>query len=73
VAKEFNLEIRNMGNAAFADDCNIEVARLLRKAADELESTTSTGRSTLRDINGNTVGGYSYYTFDDEAWHRARD
>jgi hypothetical protein len=43
------------GNAAFADDDGPgEVARLLRKAADQVENGYT--RARLIDVNGNTVG-----------------
>jgi len=44
-----------MGNAAFEDDPAPELVRILRKLADDIESS---GADTLplRDINGNRVG-----------------
>ncbi|MDP9192344.1 MAG: hypothetical protein M3P06_11655 [Acidobacteriota bacterium] len=47
-------------NAAFEDGKGYEVARILRRIAQELED--SDGRSgsqvTIRDANGNTIGTY---------------
>lgn len=43
-------------NAAFEDMPEYEVARILRKVADQIEDGDTTGR--VRDINGNTVGAY---------------
>jgi len=47
------------GNAAFADaGCGIEIARILRSLADDLEDAEQHCKAdwTLRDGNGNTVG-----------------
>jgi hypothetical protein len=41
-------------NAAFEENDNAEVARILRELADKLESGQNPER--LRDINGNNVG-----------------
>ena len=59
----FKFVINDLGNAAFDDESKIaEIARLLRLAADRLES----GREYfhLIDINGNTCG--SVYFFNSE-------
>jgi len=49
-------------NAAFKDDlCTEEVARILRGLADAIERTGTTAHCfTLRDVNGNKVGEYTY-------------
>jgi hypothetical protein len=49
----FSLNL-NIDNAAFGEDRSLEIARILREAADKLEAG-STG-SQLRDFNGNRVG-----------------
>lgn len=49
----FKLTIKT-DNAAFTDDPDAEVARILRAAADRVENGEMPG--ALRDINGNTVG-----------------
>ena len=49
------------GNAAFQDDCDAEVARILRDLADKLETRQLT--TTLRDINGNVVGEIDYTNY----------
>lgn len=49
----FKLEIKTE-NAAFEDDANEEIARLLEKAAQRLRAGDVC--DTLRDANGNTVG-----------------
>jgi len=50
------LEIE-MDSAAFAEDWQAELARILRNAADNLDLGNGiAGRMRLRDINGNTVG-----------------
>lgn len=63
---KFVLEI-DTDNAAFADDVNCEVSRILRQAAEgvELGQVPFSGeRKRLRDINGNTVGFVAYETGD---------
>lgn len=49
-----NLEIDGFGNAAFAEDPKMEIARILREAAKKIEDDHVGGN--LKDINGNTVG-----------------
>ena len=50
---KFRLEM-TCDNAAFdGNERDLEVARILRVAAHEIESS---GEATLRDYNGNTVG-----------------
>ena len=50
----------NTDNAAFDDDHNSEVARILRAIADKVESHGCSGFfETIRDINGNDVGRYA--------------
>ena len=57
--KAFNLQIVELGNAAFDDaGCNAEVARILREVADKMDSGSTDGAAW--DINGNRVGSYSY-------------
>lgn len=43
-------------NAAFSDEPATEIARILRKQADLIESGMATDETPLRDINGNRVG-----------------
>jgi hypothetical protein len=46
------------GNSAFeGDNKNIELARILRKVADEIEFGYY-GENSIKDIKGNTVGEY---------------
>lgn len=45
-------------NAAFDDDCNAELARILVRIANELY--VGVPPTPIRDINGNTVGSYSW-------------
>jgi hypothetical protein len=59
-ATEFKLNI-NMENDTFVENPSEEVARILRDLADRIKghSNFSKGHSQpLRDINGNTVGGF---------------
>jgi hypothetical protein len=42
------------GNAAFEDQTATEIARILRKLADDFENGVM--RTSLRDINGNLCG-----------------
>lgn len=53
-------------NAAFGEDeaeksQGLEVARILNKLADEIESGGLSDGFNLRDINGNTVGSMDIY------------
>lgn len=43
-------------NDAFSDEPATEIARILRKLADVIESGLATDETPLRDINGNRVG-----------------
>ena len=43
-------------NAAFEDDRNMELARILRQIAERLENGEDAGR--VLDINGNKVGSF---------------
>ena len=56
---KFTLEIE-LDNDAFADDADMEIARLLRDAAKRVNGGLlgRRGEMLLRDVNGNTVGGY---------------
>jgi hypothetical protein len=56
MSDQFRFLITNMDNAAFEDDRNAEVARLLRETADRVETGALGG--TLVDYNGNRVGDY---------------
>jgi len=51
----FTLEL-NCNNAAFDEDLNAEVARILREVADRIEADETLYKFPLRDINGNRVG-----------------
>lgn len=53
----FKLEIETT-NAAFEDDLNYEVARLLGEAAHSIDMGHLSG--SLRDINGNRVGRFEF-------------
>lgn len=55
----FTLRIRS-DSAAMVEDTEGEVARLLRRTADQVESGVVTG--TLLDINGNKVGSWALET-----------
>lgn len=58
LALRFSLKIGPTLNAAFMDGNGLdEVVRILREAADKLEASRSHDAS-IRDINGNRVGGY---------------
>jgi hypothetical protein len=59
---KFKLNIE-CGNAAFVDDQNAEIARILRAVAADLEADTS-GRlyeQHFRDSNGNRVGSFKLF------------
>ena len=65
-SKTFHLNIHT-GNAAFEDDPFLELARILRKIANNLETSDrqwvsrdgSLMSQTIRDFNGNDVGRYA--------------
>lgn len=65
---KFIIEI-DCDNAAFADECDAEVARILRSFADKLTARTVDLHDwpTLRDVNGNRVGAAGYSL---SAWER---
>ena len=46
----------NTDNAAFEDDEEVEVARILRNLANRIEMAGCRAQGPLRDINGNIVG-----------------
>lgn len=54
----FTATINSLGNSAFGDDREAEVARLLREVAKRVEDGAESG--TIKDINGNTVGEFSF-------------
>jgi len=60
---KFKLEIQ-CDNAVFEDQCGDEVARILKRAADQIEGGKRIvlGGFTmpLRDVYGNTVGKFTY-------------
>ena len=58
-SQTFRLEV-TCDNAAF-DDPGPELARILREAADKLESDLHSCRwfQTIRDVNGNNVGQFA--------------
>lgn len=56
----FNLSMR-VDNAAFSEDMNNEIARILRKIADKVEAS---GKSIywyqdIFDVNGNNIGQFA--------------
>lgn len=61
MSKGFRLNI-TCGNAAFDEGhSQHEIARILRKIADDIvEDGDECYMHIIRDVNGNTVGGYSY-------------
>ena len=67
VSRFMSVSVESTGNAAFADTGReVEVGRILRDAADKMESTWDVAlgqRNTLRDLNGNKVG---YLQFTDK-------
>ena len=57
----FHLEI-DTRNAAFEDDPAAEIARILAATADQVEAygLAEEDSSKIRDLNGNTVGEWTY-------------
>lgn len=47
-------------NDAFEPFPNDELARILRRLADRLDSAASPDAGTLADANGNTVGSFAF-------------
>lgn len=58
VDDEFVFRISGMGNDAFSGDRGVEVARLLREVADQVEWGRESG--VLMDVNGNSVGEWGF-------------
>lgn len=59
---KFRMEIR-CGNAAFEPVAGAEIARILRQLArklDDMEVAEAPLGASLRDVNGNTVGDWSF-------------
>jgi hypothetical protein len=56
---EVNIRI-NCDNAAFGENTGIEIARILRKLAEQVRFSTIDDYEsiTIRDISGNRVGSY---------------
>ena len=53
----------NTDNDAFhEEERNIEAARILRKLADDMERGAQDESTTIRDLNGNTIGTIEIYT-----------
>ena len=61
--EDFTLKIET-GNAAFANDKDQEIVRILREVADQIETCSQTTRK-IYDINGNGVGRWSMRADDD--------
>lgn len=55
----FRLTI-DVDNDAFHPDPSNEIARLLREAAEQIERDSKPSGMSLRDINGNRVGGWDF-------------
>lgn len=58
--------ILRSGNAAFEDCPSFETARILREVADDIEASSMYCSGNLRDVNGNTVGQFSFDVEDDD-------
>lgn len=56
--KRFNLQFECEYAAFDGEDCSHETARILRKAADQVEQGAEFGN--IKDVNGNTVGDFSF-------------
>jgi hypothetical protein len=51
---KFRLRIDNLENAAFEEDRDAEIIRILEVVAARIRNMDTSG--TIRDVNGNTVG-----------------
>jgi hypothetical protein len=49
-------------NAAFSENQNFEIARILRALADDIENEVVINHGLLRDLNGNVIGSYECNT-----------
>lgn len=57
MARNISITIESNGNAAFADNPDLEVADILRKLADRLEQDDlRMGTTRVNDVNGNKCG-----------------
>ncbi len=55
--------VLNMDNAAFEDAPGIELARILRKLADDVENNgPENANDRLHDINGNSIGEFRFFS-----------
>lgn len=54
---QFSMTVE-MDNAAFDADSRGELARILRRAARDLDDDVTATAGRMRDINGNTVGSW---------------
>ena len=57
--KTFKLTL-HLGNAAFENRIGYETARILRELANKIEETNAHDGGQCADINGNTVGSYTF-------------
>ncbi len=56
---EFEIAFRS-GSDAFQDCPTFETARILREIAEDIERSVSYCEGNVRDVNGNTIGSFSY-------------
>lgn len=56
---EFEMKIHS-SNAAFEENPAGEVARILRDIANDIEGSHTYCEGNCRDLNGNTVGSFSF-------------
>lgn len=57
MARKISVTIETNGNAAFADEPDLEVVDILRKLADRLErDDLRMGATRINDVNGNGCG-----------------
>jgi len=56
---EFEMKFYS-SNAAFEENPSAEAARILREIADDVAAATTYCEGNVRDINGNTIGSFSF-------------
>ncbi len=56
----FALSIKTDNSAFEGENCDAEIARILREVARQVESTPKLRGMAIRDIDGNPVGGWGF-------------
>lgn len=62
---EFEMKLHS-SNAAFDENPSAETARILREIADDIEASVTYCEGNVRDINGNTIGSFSFEVSEED-------